>query len=381
MGRRSGRVARLALRAGLVLGGVLCAWSAYDTLTVDAAYAADAPPAGVVVDVPGLLRTTLSPVLGAVTATSPPSDSPPPGAGVSPAGAGGTPATDTRSSHAAASTGGARPSAGPPGRPSGRRAGAGADRRAADPLRRGAQAPRPAGLGKPARSSTSPTGDGLPLVTGAAQVLSPVTEPIRARLVAPVAAIVAPVAAPLVGAVRPVLDPALAALSPVRDPLAPVLRPLDPVLAILQPVDPAPPPAEGPAGTPPAPQPAPPAGPPPTAAAPAAVPPTAARPVRTVGPDERSTPRVRNAGAGTATAAPGTAGRSAPRDAVPQQTPAPGPAAPPPGAGGTGSLHDGGPADATADTWSPGTGPGGPRRREPGAGLHSRSPRPGTRPA
>ncbi|SCL29186.1 hypothetical protein GA0070624_3835 [Micromonospora rhizosphaerae] len=45
MSRRAGQLTRVALRLGLLLGGVVCAWSVYEAATGHIAYAHDAPPA------------------------------------------------------------------------------------------------------------------------------------------------------------------------------------------------------------------------------------------------------------------------------------------------------------------------------------------------
>ncbi|SCG68971.1 hypothetical protein [Micromonospora inositola] len=78
MRRRGERLTRIALRLGLLVAGVTGAWSVYDAVTGDTAYAADPPPAVTVTGPVDLLRDVRSHVL-------PPTDRPdPPGAAMPP---------------------------------------------------------------------------------------------------------------------------------------------------------------------------------------------------------------------------------------------------------------------------------------------------------
>ncbi|MEU1689806.1 hypothetical protein ABZ452_31340, partial [Micromonospora sp. NPDC005707] len=78
MTRRGGRLTRVALRLGLLLGGVAVAWGAHEAATDSAAHAADRPPATPLTAVVDLLGDTLSPVLDVVTPHSPRAAGPPP---------------------------------------------------------------------------------------------------------------------------------------------------------------------------------------------------------------------------------------------------------------------------------------------------------------
>ncbi|MEU2637220.1 hypothetical protein ABZ591_21895, partial [Micromonospora fulviviridis] len=79
MTRRGGRLTRVALRLGLLLGGVAVAWGAHEIAAGAAAQAAERPPAGPLTAAVGLLTDTLNPLLGAVT-TPPTSAEAPAGA-------------------------------------------------------------------------------------------------------------------------------------------------------------------------------------------------------------------------------------------------------------------------------------------------------------
>ncbi|SCF01957.1 hypothetical protein GA0074695_2903 [Micromonospora viridifaciens] len=67
MTRRGGRWTRVALRLGLLLGGVVVAWGAHEAATSSAAYAADRPPAAPVDAAVDLLTGVLRPILDTAT--------------------------------------------------------------------------------------------------------------------------------------------------------------------------------------------------------------------------------------------------------------------------------------------------------------------------
>ncbi|MFE9692106.1 hypothetical protein [Micromonospora sp. NPDC005806] len=64
MTRRGERLTRVALRLGLLLGGLIAAWGAHEIATTGSAYAADRPPPGPVGTAVQLVRDTISPRLG-----------------------------------------------------------------------------------------------------------------------------------------------------------------------------------------------------------------------------------------------------------------------------------------------------------------------------
>src|SRR5690349_16405665 len=65
MTRRGGRWTRVALRLGLLLGGVVVAWGAHEAAATAPAHAADRPPAAPVDAAVDLLTGILRPVLEA----------------------------------------------------------------------------------------------------------------------------------------------------------------------------------------------------------------------------------------------------------------------------------------------------------------------------
>ncbi|MGW4297058.1 hypothetical protein ACWEH1_29040, partial [Micromonospora chersina] len=67
MTRRGARLTRVALRLGLLLGGVALAWCAHEVAAGAAAHAAERPPSGPLTAAADLLTDTLHPLMGAVT--------------------------------------------------------------------------------------------------------------------------------------------------------------------------------------------------------------------------------------------------------------------------------------------------------------------------
>ncbi|MGY0008191.1 hypothetical protein ACW0Q9_30305, partial [Micromonospora sp. I033] len=88
MSRRAGRLTRVALRLGLLLGGVAAAWGVHEVAAGAAAHAAERPPAAPLTATVDLITDVLGPVLGAVT--------PPAEDAARPSGAGGSPAPTER---------------------------------------------------------------------------------------------------------------------------------------------------------------------------------------------------------------------------------------------------------------------------------------------
>ncbi|MET8908852.1 hypothetical protein [Micromonospora sp. NPDC004551] len=307
MTRGGGRLTRVALRLGLLLGGVAAVWGVHEAAAGSAAQAAERPPSGAV----RLLTGTLSPVLDAVNhsisgAASAPVSGDRAGARpdrrvvTRPDGRTAAPATRPGSARTWGSAGRRtapdarhhdRRSA-PSARHDGRRSGADArhaGRRSApntrhEARRSGADARHEARRSNadahgarwsradsrdgtrrpvdPRRAATGPerrAGGGLgkalaPIRAGvldpAAGALRPVTDPVRDRVLAPVAGALRPVTRPL----GPILSPVWRAVEPVRRPLGPILAPLTPVSDLLHPPRgpvTTPPPGTNPPGKPP----------------------------------------------------------------------------------------------------------------------------------
>ncbi len=360
MTRRSGQLTRVALRLGLLLGGVVAAWGAHEIATADAAYAADRPaPVSATVD---LVTGVLGPLLGSEPVTGPghpapatdvhpPAPAPPSRSTPErPTQVTGAPWSRHRPAHRPARhTPTDRPSA-PAGRP-------GPPTSANDPIRpttRPAHAvPAPAG---PATGTRRPVTELAGVLGPVAGALRPVTDPIREDLLAPVADALRPVTGPLGSIVALAWD----ALKPVRDPLDPVLGPLYPGSEV--------PPAAPPA---PADQ----LGGPPSPSRPVVDPVPAAVPGHAA-----STPAWSNtASDGPAPGRPGRPDHPRPLRSDLAHRPGtytPGTHNPDTAGAGHGEL-----ADAAAPGWAPPAEWG--RRCHPTGGglLPSRSPRPGTRPA
>jgi hypothetical protein len=234
MGRLSRDVARLTLRSALLVAGVVCAWSAYDAITHDAAYAAEAPrPAvldGLVGSVTSLLDTSL-PAVPALLREAPPSRPEPILSGPPP-----------RSTEA-------KPGATHP-RPSAPTAGGAAKARTAGgstvvraPLRRPVAAPTRPG-------STDPVGV-KPVTSALTDLVTPVLADLQTRLGVPIGAIVRPVTQPVIDTLAPVLGPVLQVLQPpVASPPAPPEVPGDGAEGTPPPPGGATPPASPPSLTP-----------------------------------------------------------------------------------------------------------------------------------
>ncbi|MEU2615648.1 hypothetical protein ABZ570_29360 [Micromonospora sp. NPDC007271] len=361
MTRRCGRWTRVALRLGLLLGGVVVAWGIYEGAATAPAHAADRPPAAPVDAAVDLLTGVLRPILG--TTTPPPAPEGPAGEtapGMPPRGSDPHPV---------------------PGHPPAQPAPSQVTPPLAHPVRVGT--PTPA-----VEDASRPTTRRRPLLAPVGDTLRPVTEPVRARVLTPVADALSPVTDPLRAGV---LAPAADALRPVTQPLTPILSPvwreLEPVLEILDPVTDLLGPPTGPVATPPpAPaQPACTAGSGVTGAdhARCARPSTGsfgqpAAPVSGPTPtststDWHTTPQL--------SSPPGLARPDRPHPLRPDADSAP--VTPVPGTGGSGSsgVAQGSLADAPGSVWTPPSLAG--HRGHPTGGdtLPSRSPRPSTRPA
>jgi hypothetical protein len=444
MTRRGGRLARVVLRAGLLLGGVAAVWGVHEVATGTVAQAADRPPAAPLTAVVDLLTGTLSPVLDVVTppGSDAPADPPPapderPGpehrAGTPPdRGATGRPQGRDAASATGPGTardGGRRPAdrrPAPDARHEGRRsapdlrhdgrpavsdtrrtapAARGDARRPADPRRAPSRPDRRAGGGGGLDAALDPVRTGvLDPLTGA---LRPLTDPLRDAVLAPVAGTLRPVTdplrdgvlAPVAGALAPVTRPLAPVLAPVWRALEPVRRPLDPVLTPLTPVTDLLDPPAGPVTTPPPPTP-PPGTPAPPAGGPAGGPADGPAPHRpadaprapaaatdhAAGPHARpvTTGDGRSAAAGAARHHDGGTGRSSrPQPLRSDLDPIPASPAAPAGSGAAGPSGSGHGAAAVTGpaSWVPPALVG--HRGAPAGGPPpaSRSPRPGTRPA
>ncbi|MFI2264573.1 hypothetical protein [Micromonospora aurantiaca (nom. illeg.)] len=231
-------MARCTLRLGLLLGGVAVIWGAHEAASGSAAHAADGQPAGPLTATVGVLTHTLGTVLGLPTSGTGDASSTGSGdAAAEPATpAAPVPAPDPAASAPAA--GSAAPATTPDAtapKP-GTAPAPGTGRPSAQP------APTAPVTGRVVEAVVTPVRDHVftPVTDG----LRPVTGPVRAGVLDPVADVLAPVVEPL----RPILGPVWRGLEPVLDPLDPVLDPLSPVTDLLDPPDapePGPPPAPG----------------------------------------------------------------------------------------------------------------------------------------
>ncbi|GHJ52902.1 hypothetical protein Nm8I071_22090 [Nonomuraea sp. TT08I-71] len=397
MTRRVGRWTRVALRLGLLLGGVIVVWGVYEAAATTTASAADPslpapvgavvrattatrPPSGPVNGAVGLLGDVLRPVLDAAAPPAPQASisdavpsAPPvksgPGSLTSPART--APSRPTANQAAARSGRVSTPTSRPTGRPA---------RLVRTPV---GEAPRPItpadrpGALTPVADALSPVTDPVraDVLGPVADALSPVTGPVRAVALVPVAGVLGPVVRPL----APVLSPVWHELEPVLDPLDPVLETLEPVTGLLDP------PSTAPSVT------APPVTAPSTG--------TAGGPVTGAGPDGAESAVAAGSALTGPFSGPAAAGPWTGRDSTSRVSSLPrvarpdgrhplrpdadsAPAAPTPGTSGSGAfgaVH--GSADAPTVPWTPPIFAG--RRCPPSSGdaLASRSPRPGTRPA
>ncbi|MFR9779116.1 hypothetical protein ACL02O_24065 [Micromonospora sp. MS34] len=378
MTRPGGRLVRVTLRLGLLLGGVVAGWGAHEIATVGDAYAADRPaPAH---HTPHLFTGTHGPHSGSAPTTvrhrhRPTVD-------------GRTPApprraTPNRPPAQAADTPPARHR--PAYRPSGQRR---ADR-------------PPAPSGRPGPSTTA--GDPLRPTTRAARVVptpGPVADPAPPAALRPgadpvgtgVVDRVAGAPRAVTGPLGPIGVPPWHGLKPVLDPLDPVLDPLEPMLKPPKtPKTPKQPPPAQPATD----VPSPPTAPPPAQPAVPApsddlVGPTSSiRPVTVTAADWAAPSAATRLAPGSAW---GTAARGdpvpsrstrthGPWPVSPDVAPVPGTNAPGTSGASSAAAGHGELADASAPAWTP---PARPGRRCPdasGDALPSRAPRPGTRPA
>lgn len=351
MARWGGRWTRVALRLGLLLGGVLAAWGVHEAAATPAAHAADRPPAAPVDAAVDLLTGVLRPILSTTAPPAPEGLTDHTAPGIPPSAADRQPAADR-----------------PPARPA---------NQVTSPPPRPVQVatPKPAAVNRPAIRA----GDGEVLAP-VGDVLRPVMEPVRAGVFTPVSEVLRPVAAPVrAGVLAPVahsLSPVTQSLAPILSPvmreLEPVLEPLDPVLEILDPVTDVLDPPIGPSAT---------SSPAPT-------------PIGTVGvlvADAGSVGEPAGPVAGPGLASTSTGRHTAyPRHHVgsdgryPFQPDAGSmPAMPAPGTSGSGlsGTAHGGPADAPLSVWTPPSLAGRCCHPTGEDALPSRSPRPGTRPA
>ncbi|MGA4687502.1 hypothetical protein [Micromonospora sp. AB353] len=241
MSGRAGWVARCTLRLGLLLGGVAVVWGAHEAASGSAAHAADGRPSGPLTATVGVLTHTLGTVLGLPTSGT--GDAIPAGSGdaaaepATPAAPAPAPATPPPASATPPpASGSLAPAPAPdatapkPGTP-----GPGTGRPTAQP------APAPV-TGRVVEAVVMPARDRV--LAPVAEGLRPVTDPVKAGVLDPVADLLSPVVEPL----RPILGPVWRGLEPVLDPLAPVLDPLSPVTDLLDPPaapDPGSPPAPG----------------------------------------------------------------------------------------------------------------------------------------
>ncbi|RZU76254.1 hypothetical protein EV384_4890 [Micromonospora kangleipakensis] len=341
MTRRGERLTRVALRLGLLLAGVSGAWTAYDAVTGDAAYAAEPTPTVTVIGTVDLLQGLLTDGLPA-TPTADPSgtaapstetgeatpDTPPPAASTQPTSP--PPAPPQRT------TGDAPPQRTARDIPPHRTAWHTPPHRTARdtaPYRRPAAAPaRPGPTSHRATKSPPPTGG-----------------PSRARPAKPAATAPRPVTAKVV-------KPGLRPRKPVRGSAKPPAGPPDQAGA----------PAEN--------------APPPGRAAPAATTPEHAD--RTPGADvapSRPDAAVRQWSPLEADTPLGRLAHPLRSDAD-YLPPGPGPVPVPSSAGSSGAAHSD-VAEGSAAAWTPPAVRGQRCRPDHPAGLSSRSPRPGTRPA
>ncbi|MFG3601334.1 hypothetical protein [Micromonospora chersina] len=442
MTRRGAGLTAVALRLGLLLGGVALAWCAHEVAAGATAHAAECAPAGPRSAAPGLLPGALRPLLGAVTtpptsavssgrargATRPaPRDhatAPAPRERAIPRDRAARPAPRDRAArpaprHRAMPTRERfrpRPDKRAALRPEGRRsAPAARPGPARDDARRSAPDP-----GTPAQRAHRPgPGGALDAVVGPVRAwvldpvtgtLRPVTGPLRSRVLGPVGGVRGPatrpvgsgVLTPVTRPLAPGLDPVWRGLKSVREPLGHILKPLKPVTDRPDPPaggettpPPATPPPTGNPGTPPladvgAPDPDvstvdPGAPDPDVSTVDPGAPAGAEDPGSPTGAVDRAEPHRTNAhrsSQATAATPPAPAGTERPRPVQPEHDRVP--AAPVPtgnsAAGSAGASH-GDAAIAGAATWTPPALTGHRCRPADGPAPASRSTRPGIRPA
>ncbi|WP_346536718.1 hypothetical protein [Micromonospora sp. DPT] len=374
MSRRGGRWTRLALRLGLLLGGVVVAWGAHEAAITATAYAADRPPAAPTDAAIDLLTDVLRPVLDAATPEGRTDDAAAPAVTpLEPDSLAVPPPERIAPSHRAPEQPATRPGWSP------------------TPAARRAEPPARVGTPKPAAEASRPTTGllGRDALTPTGDALRTVTEPVRSGVLTPLVDALRPVTGPVqadvvmpvTDALRPVTQPLTPILSPVWQGLQPVLEPLDPVLETLEPVTDL---LNPPAATPPptTPSPASPVGGPVPGTGPGytgpATGPVVAAPARpAAGPDSSSIPPDWHTTT-QLSSLPRLAWPGAPHLPWPDADSAPAPGTS--GSGASGAVH-GNPADALTSVWTPPSVAG--RRCHPAGGdaLPSRSPRPGTRPA